>query len=80
MIVVIIIAIVFLLCVVLCVDYFIANEFYEVAVLKGYSKEKYYWLCFCFTVVGYLLVIALPTKIDKEKQIQIDDECVENDK
>ena len=40
--------------------YLIAKEFYMVAQAKGYPQKKYFWYCFLFGVVGYLLVIALP--------------------
>ena len=42
--------------------FFFAHEFYVVACDKGYNSSKYYWICFWFGIVGYLLVIALPTK------------------
>ena len=40
----------------------VANEFYKIACLKGYEDKKYFWLSFLLTIIGYLLVIALPTK------------------
>ncbi len=54
----------------LAVNYFLAEEFYKVAVLKGYSEKTYFWLCFLCTICGYLLVIALPTKKSEEKEVQ----------
>ena len=42
------------------IDHILAKEFYFVAQQKGYTDRKYYWYCFCFTIIGYLLVIALP--------------------
>lgn len=44
------------------IDHILAKEFYFVAQQKGYTDRKYYWYCFCFTIIGYLLVIALPYK------------------
>ena len=47
-------------------SYVIAKEFYSIALSKGYSEKKYLWFCFFFGVAGYLLVIALPNKTNKE--------------
>ena len=43
------------------VDYLIAREFYRAACAKGFEQKKYLWLPFFLGVVGYLLVIALPS-------------------
>lgn len=48
--------------VVLVIDYFIAKEFYNIAIEKGYKSQKYLWLPFLLGLVGYLLVIALPDR------------------
>lgn len=42
--------------------WFEAKWFYEVANEKGYNDKKYLWICFLFSIVGYLLVIALPDR------------------
>ena len=44
------------------IDWLIAQEFYNAAILKGYPDTKYMWICFFLGVVGYLLVIALPDR------------------
>lgn len=44
------------------IDYLIAREFYRVANVKGFYEKKYLWIPFWLGMVGYLLVIALPTK------------------
>lgn len=44
------------------IDYWISKQFYEVARFKGYEEKKYLWIPFFFNIVGYLLVIALPSK------------------
>ena len=49
----------------LCLNWLIASEFYAVVEKKGYEDRKYFWYCFFFGVVGYLLVIALP---DRDKR------------
>ena len=43
-------------------QWFIANEFFAAAKAKGYHDRKYLWICFWLSVVGYLLVIALPDR------------------
>ena len=43
-------------------NYFISWQFYEAARMKGHDSKKYLWIAFFFTVIGYLLVIALPNK------------------
>lgn len=44
------------------VNYLIAREFYRAAEAKGFHSKKYLWIPFWLGLVGYLLVIALPTK------------------
>ena len=44
------------------IEWYIAKQFYEVAKAKGHYDTKYLWICFWLTVVGYLLVIALPDR------------------
>lgn len=44
----------------LLINYFIAREFENAAIDKGYSEKKYFWICFLLGLPGYLLVIALP--------------------
>lgn len=41
---------------------FIAESFYNAAKLKGFSEKRYFWLPFWLGIVGYLLVAALPDK------------------
>ena len=41
-------------------DWFIAKEFYAIAVKKGHHEKKYFWWCFWCTLYGYLMVVALP--------------------
>lgn len=44
------------------IDYLIAREFQRVAVKKGHSEKRYFWISFWLGVVGYSLVIALPDR------------------
>ena len=43
----------------------IANEFGNIAELKGYYKTKYAWYTFLFSFAGMLMVVALPN-LNKE--------------
>ena len=40
----------------------IAKEFFVAANAKGYHERKYFWFCFYLSLVGYLLIIALPNR------------------
>ena len=42
--------------------YWIAKQFQEVAINKGFRHEKYFWLSFLIPPVGYALIIALPDR------------------
>jgi len=55
----------------LVIDWLISEEFYTVAYNKGFGERRYFWYCFLFGIVGYLLVIALPTLDDEEKSKRI---------
>ncbi len=46
----------------LVLDYFIAREFYLAAATKGWASKKYFFYAFFLTVIGYLLVLALPDR------------------
>lgn len=60
--------IIIVVCVVLLViQYFIAKEFYEIAVMKGFDETKYLVLPFLLGIAGMLLVIALP---DRSRTVQ----------
>lgn len=60
----ILIAIVYLI-----LDYYIAKWFSEAAGAKGYHDSKYFWICFFFGFIGYLLVIALPDRNQRSADI-----------
>lgn len=47
---------------VIVIWYLLAEEFYRIAKLKGYTERKYFWYAFLFNFAGYLLVMALPNK------------------
>lgn len=46
----------------LILGYYIAGLFYYIAVDKGYSGKVYLHLCYWLSIVGYLLVIAMPDR------------------
>lgn len=70
----IIVVIVISVLILLAIQFFLAEEFYKVAVMKGYDEKRYLWLSFLFGLVGYLLVIALP---QKATSLMSDDELPE---
>ena len=43
-------------------EYYIAGLFYFIAVDKGYNGKVYLWMCTLLTVVGYMMVIAMPDR------------------
>ena len=45
------------------------DDFANIAEKKGYSRKRYWWICFITGFIGFLLVIALPP-ISKEEQEQ----------
>ena len=47
---------------VICLDFLLAREFYDIAEQKGYSDVKYFWYSVLFGLFGFLMVIALPDK------------------
>ncbi|MEG0638723.1 MAG: hypothetical protein RR824_01710 [Clostridia bacterium] len=40
----------------------IASEFANIAEEKGYESRRYWHFCFWLSIVGYLIVIALPDR------------------
>ena len=52
----------------LVIDAVIANQFSDIAEMKGYADRKYFWFTFLFGIVGMLMVIALPNISNKANQ------------
>ena len=48
--------------VVLVLDWYIANSFYEIACDKGFYDSRYFWISLLTGLPGYLLVVALPDR------------------
>lgn len=44
-------------------NYLISKAFSEAAEAKGFYEKKYFWYCFFFGTIGYLLVISLPHRL-----------------
>ncbi len=47
---------------ILLIDFLVAREFYLTAAMKGWDSKKYFFYAFFLTLVGYLLVLALPDR------------------
>lgn len=48
--------------VMLFIAWLISSEFQFIAEQKGHVSRKYFWFCFLFGIIGYLMVIALPDR------------------
>lgn len=57
-------------------EYYIAGLFYYIGVDKGYDGRVYLWMCTLLTVVGYMLIIAMPDRSGKQ-QLEANDELPE---
>ena len=44
----------------LIIDYVIAKNFADIAEMKGYEGDTYFWFTFLLGLIGMLMVIALP--------------------
>ena len=65
-----VIVVLIILGIILFLNYFLAKEFYAIAEMKGYEyHKKYFWYCFIFGWIGYLMVIALPNKTAIKKSV-----------
>lgn len=52
------------------IDFIIAKEFYIIAAFKGFESVRYFLFPFIFTVIGYMMIVALP---DRGKELQKDE-------
>lgn len=46
----------------LAAHYFVAQEFYKAAVMKGWPQKKYFLMAFFLWIIGYMLIMALPDR------------------
>ena len=53
---------VFLIFIILIINFFVATEFSSIAEEKGYESKSYFWYTFLLGIVGMLMVIALPDR------------------
>ncbi len=60
-------------CLIILLDWFIAEEFYDIATQKGFDERKYFWWCFFVSVIGYAMVIALPDHSNAKTGIAVDE-------
>lgn len=51
----------------LAINIFIATKFSKIAAMKGHTEGSWFWICFFFGFVGWLMVIALPDRKRKPK-------------
>ena len=47
----------------------LAAEFSAVASEKGYTSNKYYWICLLLGIAGWILVCALPDRGNRNNSI-----------
>lgn len=65
-----VIVVIIVIGILLLLNYLLAKEFYAIAEMKGYEyHKKYFWYCFIFGWIGYLMVIALPNKTAIKKSV-----------
>ncbi len=55
------------------ISWFMAGQFYKIAEDKGYGEKKYFWFCFLLTIVGYLLICAMPDRSYGQTVVTNDD-------
>ena len=62
----------------IAISWFVAQEFYKAALMKGWNSKKYFWLSFLLGPVGYLLVVALPDRGEvKHMSVMVSDDLPE---
>lgn len=54
-------------CLLIWLWYWIAKQFYQAAIDKGYDDQKYLWITFLLGFIGCALVIALPDRNGTQK-------------
>lgn len=53
---------IFIVAIILIIDWLVAKQFDEIAKMKGYPERKYLWWCFWLGIAGWLMVVALPDR------------------
>ena len=61
----------------LAVHFFVAEEFYKVAAMKGWPQKKYRIMALLLWIIGYLLIIALPDRTGESMTAVISDDLPE---
>lgn len=60
---------IFLFIIAIVISGIMAQEFYEIAEMKGHPCRKYFWWSFLFTFAGWAMVIALPDHSNVQQKI-----------
>ena len=58
----------------LAAHYFVAEEFYKIAVMKGWPQKKYRVFALLLWIFGYLLIVALPDRANEAIPAVISDD------
>ena len=58
----------------LVIHYFVAEEFYKVAAMKGWPLKKYRIMALGLWLIGYLLIVALPDRTGDSMTAVISDD------
>lgn len=58
--------------VIFVINCFAAEQFSEIASMKGHLNKKYFWWCFWLGIVGWAMVIALPDRANISSKVAID--------
>lgn len=61
----------------LAAHYFVAEEFYKVAAMKGWPQKKYRIMALLLWIIGYLLIVALPDRTGESMTAVISDDLPE---
>lgn len=54
---------------IIVINWYLGEQFYAAANAKGHSSRKYFWISFLIPTAGYLLVIALPDRLDSPQVV-----------
>lgn len=57
--------------------YFVSKEFQRIAEMKGHAEKRYFWWPFFLSVIGMMMVVALPDRrmiADQKAETVVSDE------
>ena len=58
----------------LAVHYYVAEEFYKIAKMKGWPQKKYRLMALLLWLIGYLLIMALPDRTGESMTAVVSDD------